>query len=460
MVKFKSKGIKDTQIRVRSTSSVTRVVEQPGQLDTLQVRRARLQVIRGPDKGLSKEVHHLHVVVGTSSKCDLVLTDQSVSRRHLELGPVDNGYVLRDLTSMNGTYIRGLRVGEVLLPGSEEIEIGRSTLMLSILDEHEELPLSDKTSFGTMVGRSAAMRQVFAVLERAAPSDATILLEGESGTGKELAAENIHTHSLVKGKPFILVDCGAVAPTLVESELFGHCKGSFTGADRDRAGAFEEANGGTVFLDEISEVDVSIQPKLLRLLDKREIKRVGENRYRPANARIIAATNRDLANEVEQKRFREDLFYRLSVVRVRLPPLRDRREDIGLLAREFISKRYPDVDPNQVVTDQVTAMFLNHDWPGNVRELRNVVERLLLFPEHPESAIRRSKAPADSEPFMEKMLDMPFRRFQEKLKEHYEKAYLSAVLDSCNGVMSWAAKKAGLPRQTFYRLVAKYKLKK
>jgi transcriptional regulator with PAS, ATPase and Fis domain len=460
MVKFKSKNVKNTQIRERSTSSITRVVEQPGQLDTLKVRRARLEVIRGPDKGLSKDVHHLHVVVGTSSKCDLVLTDQSVSRRHFELGPSDNGYVLRDLDSMNGTFIRGLRVGEVLLPGSEEIEIGRTTLALSTLDEHEELPLSDKTSFGTMVGRSAAMRQVFAVLERASPSDATILLEGESGTGKELAAENIHSHSMYEKKPFILVDCGAVAPTLIESELFGHCKGAFTGADRDRPGAFEEANGGTVFLDEISEVDISIQPKLLRLLDKREIKRVGENRYRPANARIIAATNRDLTNEVEHKRFREDLFYRLSVVRIRLPPLRDRREDIGLLAREFITKRYPDVDPNQVVTDQVTAMFLNHDWPGNVRELRNVVERLLLFPERPESAIRRSKAPAETEPFLDKMLEIPFRKFQEKLKEHYEKAYLSAVLDSCNGVMSWAAKKAGLPRQTFYRLVAKYNLKK
>ena len=273
MVKFRSKDVKNTQIRERSTSSITRVVEQVGQLDTLRVRRARLEVVRGPDKGLSKEVHHLHVVVGTSPKCDLVLTDQSVSRRHFELGPSDKGYVLRDLASMNGTFLRGLRIVEVLLPGSEEIEIGRTTLLLSTLDEHEELPLSDKTSFGTMVGRSSAMRQVFAVLERAAPSDSTLLLEGESGTGKELAAENIHTHSLCKGKPFILVDCGAVTPTLVESELFGHCKGAFTGADRDRAGAFEEVNGGTVFLDEISEVDLSIQPKLLRLLDKREVKR-------------------------------------------------------------------------------------------------------------------------------------------------------------------------------------------
>jgi transcriptional regulator with PAS, ATPase and Fis domain len=460
MVRFRSKDIKETQIRVRSTSNVTRVVEQPGQLDTLQVRRARLEVVRGPDKGLCKDVHHLHVVVGTSSRCDMVLTDQSVSRRHFELGPGDNGYVLRDLDSMNGTFIRGLRVREVLLPGSEEIEIGRSTLLLSTLDEHEELPLSDKTAFGTMVGRSAAMRQVFAVLERAAPSDATILLEGESGTGKELAAENIHSHSPYHDKPFILVDCGAVAPSLVESELFGHCKGAFTGADRDRAGAFEEARGGTVFLDEISEVNLSIQPKLLRLLDKREIKRVGENRYRPAKARIIAASNRDLTNEVEQGRFREDLFYRLSVVRVRLPPLRDRRDDIGLLAREFITKRHPDMDPNKVVTDQVTSMFLNHDWPGNVRELRNVVERLLLFPEQPESAIRRGKSPVEEETFLGNMLEMPFRKFQQKLKEHYEKAYLSAILDSCNGVMSWAAKKAGLPRQTFYRLVAKYKLKK
>jgi DNA-binding NtrC family response regulator len=438
---------------------ITQHVERPGRT-TLRARRAKLEVIEGPDKGLHRDLQHSHVVVGSCPQCDLELTDPAVSRRHFELLPVEDGYILRDLESKNGTLMRGLEILQARLTGGEEIEIGRSVLQLSILEEHDEWPLSRKNAFGTLVGRSAAMRQVFAVLERVAPSDATVLLEGESGTGKDLAAENLHLHSGREGKPFVIVDCGAVAPSLVESELFGHRKGAFTGADRDRPGVFESANQGTVFLDEISEVDLSLQPRLLRLLDKREVRRLGENRYRPVDVRLVVATNRVLASEVQQGRFREDLYYRLSVVRVRLPALRERREDIGLLAREFIGKREPDRDPDEIITDQVLAMFMNHDWPGNVRELRNVVERLLLFPDRPGSAIARNRDQEAAPVIPANFLDMTFREFKARLQEHYEKAYLSAVMDACNGVMSWAAKKSGLPRQTFYRLINKYRLKK
>ncbi len=443
----------------RTPSETTHVVEMTDLRTTMRVRKARVKVVKGPDRGVIKDLQHQAFTIGGTEGADLVLTDPSVSRKHLEISPHDKRFILKDLGSTNGTFIRGLRIGQVDLSGGEEIEIGRSTILFSILDEHEELHLSQNKAFGTMVGRSLAMRQAFAVLERAASSEATLLLEGESGTGKDLAAENVHLLSGRKDAPFVVVDCGAVTPTLIESELFGHCKGSFTGAERDRPGAFESANGGTVFLDEISEIDLSIQPKLLRVLDKRESKRVGENTYRPVDVRIVAATNRDLAHEVEQGRFREDLFYRISVLRVRMPPLRNRYEDLIPLAKAFITKRDANVNTDEILTDQVVAMFLNHDWPGNVRELRNVVERLLLFPDHPETAIKRRTAWTHSTaaPTLN-FLELTFRDVQGRVREHYEKAYLSAILDACNGVMSLAAKKSGLPRQTFYRFINKYKL--
>ena len=422
----------------------------------LRVRRARLEVIQGPDLGSKRNLQSLHLLVGASPDCDLVLTDPAISRQHFELLTTEDGFVLRDLESKNGTDIRGIRVKQAVLYGGEEIDVGNSTLLLSVYDEHDEFTLSRKNSFGSMIGRSAAVRQVFAELERVAPSDASLLLEGESGTGKDLAAENIHRHSPRKDQPFVVFDCAAVSPTLIESELFGHRKGAFTGADRDRRGVIESADGGTVFLNEIGETPLKLQTRLLRLLDKWETRRVGENRYRKADVRLIAATNRDLKNEVDEGRFREDLYYRLSVIRIRLPALRDRREDITLLAKRFIADRAPDQDPDKIITDQVLAMFLNHLWPGNIRELRNAVDRLILFPKRPKSALRRDKDATRSPPVPADFLDLSFRDFQQQC----EKAYLSAVIDSCNGVMTEAAAKADLPRMTFYRLVKKHKLSK
>ncbi len=433
----------------------TQFLEKP-ERNKLRVRKARLEVIRGPDVGSKRSLQSIHLLVGASPDCDLMLTDPAVSRRHFELLTTEEGYVLRDLDSKNGTEIRGIRVKQALLYGNEEIDVGNSTLLLSVYDEHDEFALSRKNSFGTMLGRSAVIRQVFAELERVAPSDASLLLEGESGTGKDLAAENIHRHSPRKGHPFVVFDFAAVSPTLIESELFGHRKGAFTGADRDRRGVIESADGGTVFLNEIGEIPLKLQPRLLRLLDNWETRRVGENRYRKVDVRLIAATNRDLKNEVAQGRFREDLYYRLTVVRIRLPALRDRREDIALLAKKFITDRAPDQDPDKIITEQVLAMFLNHLWPGNIRELRNVVDRLILFPQRPHSALRRDRDAPRPPPVPADFLDLSFRDFQQQC----EKAYLSAVIDSCNGVMTEAAARSDLPRMTFYRLVKKYKLGK
>jgi transcriptional regulator with PAS, ATPase and Fis domain len=417
------------------------------------VRKAKLEVVKGPDKGVSKTLGLPRVTVGSSADCELVLSDPAVSRSHFELLPAEDGYALNDLGSTNGVIIRGLRVKQAVLGGGEQIQAGNSMLDFTILGDRQELDLSTSHSFGSLLGRSVAMRQIFAVLEQSAGSDATVLLEGESGTGKDLAALSIHQQSARKDMPFVVVDCGTMTPTLVGSELFGHCKGAFTGAERDRPGAFESAQGGTVFLNEIGEIDPSLQPQLLGVLDKRQTKRLGETSYRPVDVRIIAATNRNLDREIETGRFRKDLFYRLSVVRVKIPPLRNRREDISLIATELVKQLKPDVDPDAVISREVLAMFFNHDWAGNVRELKNVIERVLLFPNYQQPVfLEYEHTPSN-------MLDMSFREGQKKYRERFEKAYLSAVLDECDGVVAWAAKKAGLPRQTFYRLVTKYKLK-
>ncbi len=439
-------------------STVTRVVTRPDQSQALQVRRAELRVVKGPDKGLSLALPPHGVVVGAGDDCDMILTDQAVSRRHFEIVPEGEGFVLRDLSSKNGTLMGRVRVLAARLDGGDEIQVGTSRLKLKLSDEHEEFPLSDRTAFGNLLGRSLAMRRVFAILERAAPTESSLLLEGESGTGKDLAAEALHMVSARRDKPFIVVDCGSMKASIVESEIFGHAKGAFTGAKNERIGAFEAAEGGTVFLDEIGELDAGLQLTLLRVLEKRVVKRLGENRYRPVDVRVLAATNRDLASDVATGRFRKDLFYRISVLRVRMPPLRERREDLGLLARAMVQGLSPDKDPQAVIHDQVLALFFNHDWPGNVRELRNVVERLLLFPERPEAALPEGDAQdfgMDAD-----VLGMPFNDARRRVVEEFERAYLSAALDAAGGVVAKAADTAGVPRQSFYRLMSKHGLGK
>jgi DNA-binding NtrC family response regulator len=432
------------------------VITRPDQSLALLVRKARLKVVKGPDKGLQRDLSAHGLVVGTAADCDLVLTDPAVSRRQFELLPQEAGFRLRDLQSKNGTLVGGHRVGELTLADSEDIAVGTSRLRLQVLQGHDEYPLSASSAFGPLLGRSVAMRQVFAVLERAAQNDATVLLEGESGTGKDLAAETLHRYSARRDGPFAVVDCGAVQSTLVESELFGHAKGAFTGAHQSRPGAFEAADKGTLFLDEIGELDPALQPKLLRLLERRELKRLGENHYRSVDVRVIAATNRDLTSEVAAGRFREDLFYRLSVLRLRIPPLRERREDIGLLARSFVQKLRPELDPTEVVSSQVLTLLMSHDWPGNVRELRNVVERLLLFPDRPDAALGGLAAEASApEP---DLMQLPFHEARQQWTERFERQYLVAMLDAHRGVIAQAARAAGIPRQTFHRLLGKHRL--
>jgi transcriptional regulator with GAF, ATPase, and Fis domain len=439
---------------------VTKIITKSDQTSSLQIRRASLKITKGPDKGLQIKIQGNGVVVGSAPECDLVVTDPAVSRRHFELVPVERGFLLRDLGSKNGTGIGNIAIKEAILTGQAEIIIGQSRIRFSILSEHDEFPLSSRSSLGRLLGRSVAMRKIFYLLERAAKSDTTLLLEGESGTGKDLAAETVHELSDRRRGPFLVVDCGAVKSTLVESELFGHRKGAFTGAEKDRAGVFESATKGTVFLDEIGELDPALQPKLLRLLENRQIKRLGENKYRPVDVRLIAATNRDLKAEVDSGKFRQDLYYRISVLGINMVPLRDRREDIGMLARSFVQKLDQNVDPLKVVSDQVISMFLNHDWPGNVRELRNVVERLLLFPEKPAQVLQLTKADQNQAITYDNLINLPFHDARRNWIDRFEKVYLTSLLDANQGVVARAARQAGIPRQTFHRLLTKHGLGK
>jgi DNA-binding NtrC family response regulator len=438
----------------------TRVIERAAGA-VLMVQRASLEVVRGPDKGSSVELEGSPVRVGSDPTCELPLHDPAVSARHLSVEPTATGFLLRDLGSTNGSFVDGYRVQGIYLPRSAQIDLGQTRIRFATSKEELEIPLSKRTRFGELLGHSTAMRQIFAILERVAESECTVLIEGESGTGKELAARALHSGSARSGAAFVAVDCGALPQSLIESELFGHARGAFTGAVAARAGLFEEADGGSLFLDEIGELPLDLQPKLLRLLETRSVRRLGETQTRPVDVRLIAATNRNLQREVAEQRFREDLFFRLGVIRVRMPSLRERREEIPRLCAHFMTQLGR--DPSQGLPDaSVMAMLGEYHWPGNVRELRNVVERLVLLPgmqpsfyvdglgESPASPAGVAADPVD--------LDHGFHEGKRICTERFEREYLARQLARCKGNISELARVAGLSRQSCHRLLARYGL--
>ena len=437
-------------------TAATRLVQRPNGTQLLLLRQARLRVTEGPDRGRELLMDRPRVVVGSGEGCDLVLADAAVSREHLEVRATERGYLLKDLESTNGTLVGGVWLREALAVGPAALRLGETVLQLVPTAETVEIPLSSRGQLGDLLGQSVAMRQVFAVLERVAPTGSTVLLEGESGTGKEVAARAIHALSPRAEGPLVVVDSGAIPASLIESELFGHEKGAFTGANEARAGAFEEADGGTLFLDEIGELPLELQPRLLRFLERQEVKRVGAARHRPVDVRVVAATNRKLAGEVEAGRFRQDLFYRLSVVRLELPPLRERPDDIVLLAYHFAERFGP--DPRQIVTDEVAALLVSYPWPGNARELRNVVERLAVMPELAAEELRQSARPP-APAAIGSLGDLAFHEARTRWQDLFEQQYLAQQLSRAGGVVSHAAATAGLPRQTFHRLMRRHGLK-
>jgi transcriptional regulator with GAF, ATPase, and Fis domain len=450
--------------RTNNVASGTLVLaDGENQENLFRVRRTKLLVISGPLQGREFVLNRDTFTIGSGNHNDLIIEDSTVSKRHCEIVVEQSGYLIRDRGSTNGTFVQGVRVSSAHLAPGSEIQLGKTRIVFCPLQEAADIPLSRNEAFGAMLGRSVPMRRIFYLAETYSPADVTVMITGETGTGKEILAEEIHNHSSRRDKPFIVIDCAAISKELIESELFGHIKGAFTGANADRQGAFELADGGTVFLDEIGDLSPDLQPKLLRVLEKREIKRVGCNKVRKIDVRIISATNRNLANEVNEGRFREDLYYRLSVVHLELPPLRRRREDVPLLVKKFIADLHGEDAISQLAdVDRTMDILKRHEWPGNVRELRNLIELAFYSERRPVDlsaflslgSLRAGRKPA--EPEVNFVTDRPFKDAKNDLIEEFERTYLNDLLARNKQNISRSAREAGIERAYLQRLIRKY----
>jgi DNA-binding NtrC family response regulator len=435
-------------------------------------RHYRLRVVGGPDQGKEHVLDEGTTMVGTHADNDLVLTDATVSRYHLEIRVRRDGIEVRDLDTTNGTKHNNTKIGNVVLTGPARLRLGKhSEVDVEPIDTSVDLGEWKGDRFGDVLGSTLPMKRLFALLARAAPTEATILLQGETGTGKEAIAEAVHRMSRRAKGPFVVVDCGSIPHELIASELFGHAKGSFTGAAGDKQGLIEAANGGTLFLDEIGELALDLQPQLLRVLDRRQVRRVGETQSVDVDIRVVAATHRDLRAMVRSGQFREDLYYRLAVVATPVPPLRERKADIPVLV-EWFAERMGRGGFAQ--SPSLIEQLQQHDWPGNVRELRNVVERALSLgssvladlgdggtraggseragSEGDAGAAKRPSAPSAD------VLELPFKEAKAALVESFERDYLVALLARHKGNISRAAAEAGIDRNYIHRLVKKYNL--
>jgi transcriptional regulator with GAF, ATPase, and Fis domain len=420
--------------------------------------KTRVTVSRGPDQGVTRELAGNPIRVGSSLDNDLVLTDHTVSRRHCAIEPVAGGVRVRDEGSTNGVVVAGMHVFDAVLTGTVSLELGESVLLVEPLAETIGKEQSTVDRFGDLLGGSPRMRELYADLARIATADISLLIEGETGTGKELVAESVHRASARAESPMVVFDCGAVVPNLAESELFGHERGAFTGAVASRPGVFEQAEGGTIFLDELGELSKDLQPKLLRVLERHEVKRIGGQRTIPVNVRLIAATNRNLAAEVQRGNFREDLYFRIAAAHVNVPPLRDRMQDLPMLVEHFLARLSPpgrSID----VPKQVWEMFGAHRWPGNVRELNNAVQRLMITPERPLGPLSATPPPSCSNapgaPLASGDLS-PLRVARREANDAFERQYVLALLARSSGNVTRAAAIAEVSRQMMQRLMRKH----
>jgi transcriptional regulator with GAF, ATPase, and Fis domain len=427
---------------------------------TLRLARARVEIVDGLDADRS-HVFDTSCRIGTRGVADLVLRDPKVSGLHCELTLGDRLSV-RDLGSKNGTFVGDYQVVEAFVPWGEVLTIGETRLRVTTEGSTVDVPLHEETEYFGIVGASPPMRALTARIQRLAQTDTTVLIHGETGTGKERVAEVLHIAGRRASGPLVIVDCGSLPETLIESELFGHERGAFTGAVSRVHGAFERANGGTLFLDEIGELPLDLQPKLLRALESREIRRIGGEQRIPIDCRIVAATNRDLSMEVARGTFREDLYHRIAVVTLRVPPLRERLEDVPLLAAHLL--RELGADPASWLTVESLDALTRHSWPGNVRELRNTLERAiaLVEPFRPEgtpataTAATASRTPAAARlptSALDVDLSVPLRTAKQRLVDEFERAYIGAMLKACRGNVSEAARRAKMDRMSIHRII-------
>jgi transcriptional regulator with PAS, ATPase and Fis domain len=418
----------------------------------------RQPVVRWQDSTGSHSIQvEARVVVGSGGGVDLMIADPSVSRLHAELDVRDDGLWITDLGSRNGTFVEGVRVAAACIPDRGRARLGATDLTIEYAVAPSHVELWPDPFFGPLVGQSAAMRAVFARLARIAPTDSTVLVRGETGTGKELVAEAIHEASTRASAPFVVVDCAALPEDLLESELFGHVRGSFTGAVGTRTGAVEAADGGTVFLDEVGELPLAMQPKLLRVIESRAVRRLGETSYRKINVRFVSATHRDLRTMVNAGTFREDLYFRLAVLPVEIPPLRARPEDLPVLVQHFLPP-----ERAGAVSPELLRELGTRPWHGNVRELRNFVERALaLGPQEALASVSRAKAVALTESAPElpsPPLDQPLKDLRERWLNHLEREYIRGLLARHGGNIVAVANAAGVDRTHVYRLLRKHDL--
>jgi transcriptional regulator with AAA-type ATPase domain/pSer/pThr/pTyr-binding forkhead associated (FHA) protein len=424
----------------------TRVLSYDPKQKRFTTERVEIEV-HSPDQApMVKRVAKGEILLGHHAACDVAIADPYVSRRHCKLTVAGNQIHLTDLGSTNGVFVGDARVAQVSMPPAGSFRIGRSAIRYRICCAQEDLSPSRTNQLGKMLGASTSMRELFGLIARVAPSDAAVLITGESGTGKELAAREIHRLSERRRGPFIAVNCGAIPATLIESHLFGHERGAFTGAIERLPGLIEQAKEGTLFLDEVGELPLELQTRFLRVLEEKSFRRVGGQEENAVDFRLVAATNRDLLRMVREGRFREDLYFRLLVVPVVIPPLRDRAEDIALLAEHFLTELAKEAC-SPALTDAALAALAGYPWPGNARELRNTIERSLLL---------AGKDVLDAGDLQFAAVEGP--RDENGHLRNQERSFLVDTLARCKGNLSHAARQLGIARSTLQAKIKKYEI--
>jgi DNA-binding NtrC family response regulator len=431
-------------------------------LDATVVGKTKVEVRGGKIRMAAKsaspwvEIGTDPVIVGRNSACRVVLDDGKVSAVHAEFVATEQGVRVRDLGSRNGTFVGGVRVGEIYLLTTTKLRLGETEVAFEPA-RPERITVSAIPQFGPLVAQSQGMRAIFERLSKVSPTDLTLLITGETGTGKELVAHAVHLGSSRAKKPFVVVDCGSIPPTLAEATLFGHERGAFTGAVDKRLSPFLEADGGTIFLDELGELPLEVQPKLLRALAERRIKSVGGSTYREVDVRVLAATRRDLVRAVNAGGFRSDLYFRVAQVKIELPALRQRLEDIPVLVKRML-KDLGDESAYERVSNSTLERLMRHDWPGNVRELRNAVAVAFALAvegeeidisAHLGSLQETPQASSTSIGGSGSFGSMKGRQFQDAKRDvltRFERDYFAALCDEAKGNVSEMARRAGMER--------------
>ncbi len=421
-----------------------------------------LEITTGADRGMRSVLDgsgFSRILIGTSAVCDFVLSDPEVSRRHLALEIQGALLRIKDLGSKNGSFLDGIRIFDAAARGGEELTLGSTVIRIEGRAAAKAPELSTSTAFGRLHGASREMRRLFPLCEKLAAARIPVVIEGETGTGKEVLAESLHEQGPRAGGPFVVFDCTAVPPTLIESDLFGHERGAFTGALTSRRGVFEQADGGTLLLDEIGDFPLALQPKLLRALERSEIRRVGGDRWIHVDVRILVATRRDLDREVQAGRFRDDLYHRLAVGRIELPPLRERKGDVPLLVERFCAELGT---TGRQLPGELVERWEEYTWPGNARELKHAVARALALGELSVGQWVAEQDPASSSflatgDVIEEVLAqrLPLIAARQRVIDNFERRYVARLLADHNGNVVRAAAASGIARRHFHRLKAR-----